>query len=288
MAKYLMSTEVLGLGNANTNQPFEGRWVLVTGGASGIGLACADHLACRGAGLMVLDVDAERLEIAAAALRAHGGQVRTLQVDVTDTSRLEAIASELDSDGIQVSGLITAAGVLQPMLEIELLQPVDHDRVWAINYHASYHCCRIWGQRMRQIGRGSIVTVSSITALRATPLLAYGPAKAALDALTASLSVSYAASGVRINAVAPGFTRTEALEAKIRSGQRDAGSILAGVPMARFVEPDEVASAVAFLLSDAASAITGVSLPVDAGWLCGAAWATYQPLPRATEPARVL
>lgn len=286
MAKYLMSTEVLGL--ADANGIFKGLWVLVTGGASGIGLACAGHLARRGAHLVVLDVDAARLEEAADHLATYGGEVRTFQIDVTHTGRLEEIASDLDRQGVSVSGLVTAAGVLQPMLEIELLQPVDHDRVWAINYHATYHCCRIWGQRMRQAGHGSIVTVSSITALRATPLLAYGPAKAALDALTASLSVSYAASGVRINAVAPGFTRTEALEEKIRSGQRDAAHILAGVPMARFIEPDEIASAVAFLLSDAASAITGVSLPVDAGWLCGASWATYQPLPRATEPRRVL
>lgn len=262
---------------------FSGGWTLVTGGASGIGLACAEHVAVRGANLVLVDIDAARLERAAGQLRAHGAEVRVQLIDITRTAELEAFAGTLDGEGVRVTRLVTAAGVLQPMREIELLQADEHDRVWSINYHGTYHCCRIWGERMRKAGGGAIVTVSSITSMRATPLLAYGPAKAALNALTASLAVSYAASGVRINAIAPGFTLTEALDDKIKTGQRDAGSILAGVPMARFVRPEEVASGVGFLLSDASSAITGVTLPVDCGWLSGSSWQTFQPLPVAAE-----
>lgn len=273
---------------AEVNGTFKESWTLVTGGASGIGLACAEHIASLGGNLVLLDIDVGRLDATAATLRSHGGEVRTWQVDITQTAQLEAIASTLDGLGVHVAHLITAAGVLQPMREIELLKTEEHDRVWAINYHGTYHSCRIWGQRMRAARCGAIVTISSITSMRATPLLAYGPAKAALGALTASLAVSYAASGVRINAVAPGFTLTEALEDKIKSGQRDASSILAGVPMARFVKPREVAQAVGFLLSDASSAVTGVTLPVDAGWLSGASWNTFQPMPVAAGNQHVL
>jgi len=88
----------------------------------------------------------------------------------------------------------------------------------------------------------------------------------------------YAIDGVRINAVAPGFTLTEGLQAKITAGQRDPSQILAHIPMQRFVQPQEVGQTVAFLLSDQASAITGVSLPVDCGWLAGGAWRTYAAL----------
>lgn len=257
---------------------FAGTWTLVTGGASGIGLAVAQVLAERGSHLVLLDLDEARLAAARERLVACGVQVRTEQADVSRPEQLEALAQRLEQGGVHVQQLVTAAGILQPMREIELLDRADHDRVWEVNYHGTYHCCRVWGEAMRRAGAGSIVTVSSITAQRATPLLAYGPAKAALEALVASLSVSYAGDGVRINAVAPGFTLTEALEAKFSSGQRDPSAILSHIPMQRFVTPAEIGQAVAFLLSGQASAITGISLPVDCGWLAGGAWSTYAPL----------
>lgn len=272
-----MSTEEPGLAEARQEAPARG-WTLVTGGASGIGLACAEYLAQAGHDVLLLDLDRGRLEAAQARLAVHGTEVRALAADVTDTAGLEQLAAQLDGEGVQVGALVTAAGILQPMEPIEALDRAIHDRVWDINYHGTYHCCRIWGERMRAAGAGAIVTVSSVTAFRATPLLAYGPAKAALGALTASLSVSYARSGVRINAVAPGFTLTEALDAKFSKGERDPGAILSHIPMGRFARPAEIASAVSFLLSEAASAVTGVTLPVDCGWLAGASWGTYQPI----------
>lgn len=262
---------------------FSGSWTLVTGGASGIGLACAEYVAERGGDIVLLDMNPAQLEIASLHLARHGRAVRTQTVDVTQTEALESIAQMLVGEGVNVRHLVTAAGVLQPMDGIEVLRREDHDKVWDVNYHGTYHCCRIWGERMRHGAGGSIVTVSSVTSMRPTPLLAYGPAKAALNALTASLAVSYAADGVRINAIAPGFTLTEALEAKFASGQRDSSRILASVPMKRFIRPEEVASAVGFLLSGAASAITGITLPVDCGWLSGASWQTFEPLPGAPE-----
>lgn len=261
-----------------TLSTFASSWTLVTGGASGIGLAVAQVLAQRGGNLVLLDLDTARLDAARQKLSALGVQVRAEMADVSQPAQLEAQARQLTQDGIHIQQLVTAAGILQPMRDIESLEQADHDKVWQVNYHGTYHCCRIWGEPMRRAGGGAIVTVSSITAMRATPLIAYGPAKAALQALTASLSVSYAADGVRINAVAPGFTLTEALDAKFTSGQRDPSAILAHIPMKRFAQPEEIGNAVAFLLSDQASAVTGISLPVDCGWLAGGAWSTYAPL----------
>lgn len=256
------------------------RRALITGGASGIGLAVAERLARDGTDLVLLDRDQDRLEQAHQRLAGAGVQVTLAPADVSDTGQLEAVARRLADDGLAIHYLVTAAGILQPMRDIGHLDAAVHDQVWDVNYKGSYHCCRIWGEAMRRAGSGAIVTVSSITAARATPLIAYGPAKAALEALTASLSVSYAPDGVRINAVAPGFTLTEALEAKFASGQRDASAILSHIPMQRFAQPAEIADAVAFLLSPQASAITGIALPVDCGWLAGSAWSTYAPLGR--------
>lgn len=260
------------------NATMKGAWALVTGGASGIGLACAARLATQGVNLVLVDLADDTLNDAARQLRQETGAiVRVFALDVTDTQGLESLAETLDSDGLEIDYLVTAAGILQPMKPIGSLERTDHDSVWAINYHGTYHSCRVWGERMFARGRGAIVTVSSITAFRATPLLAYGPAKSALVALTASLSVRYARKGVRINTVSPGFTATQALVQKIASGQRNVDGILANIPMQRLIEPSEVADAVAFLLSGQASAITGIALPVDAGWLAGAHWGTYEP-----------
>lgn len=255
----------------------KGRWALVTGGASGIGLACAARLADEEVNLVLVDLTDSGLEEAASQLAQQTDvKVRVHRLDVTDTQGLEDLAARLDLDGIDIDYLVTAAGVLQPMKPIGALDRADHDRVWNINYHGTYHSCRVWGERMFSRGRGAIVTVSSVTAFRATPLLAYGPAKSALVALTSSLSVRYARKGVRVNTISPGFTATQALTDKIASGQRNVDGILANIPMQRLIEPSEVADSVAFLLSEQASAITGIALPVDAGWLAGAHWSTYE------------
>ncbi|NYT66139.1 SDR family oxidoreductase [Alcaligenaceae bacterium] len=263
----------------NTHSEFSGRWTLITGGASGIGYACAQHLADLGSHLVLLDMDSTKLDQAVHSLAAKGIQAIGYSVDITNTQALENVQVALQEQGIPIRHLITAAGVLQPMHDINTLDQAVHDRVWDVNYHGTYHSCRIWGQAIAQANGGSMVTVSSITAMRPTPLLAYGPAKAALGALTSSLAVNYAPKNIRINAVAPGFTLTEALQEKFDSGQRDPSSIVDTIPMRRLAEPLEIAQAVAFLLSDQASAITGITLPVDCGWLAGASWATYQPLP---------
>jgi len=260
---------------------FSGRTALVTGGAQGIGFACAAQLAAQGCDLVLLDLQQDLLESARDRICAASAHVRVVlyQADVTDTTRLEAIASELTDQGIAIDHLVTAAGIIQPIQDIAMLDRDYHDRLWDINYHGTYHCCRLWAVPMRQRQAGSVVIVASVTAMRATPLLAYGPSKAALTALASSLAVSHAPYGVRINAVAPGFTLTEGFDAKLQSGQRDATSILARVPMARFVTPAEVAQSIVFLLSDAASAIIGTTLVVDGGWLAGAHWDTFEPLP---------
>jgi len=263
---------------------FSGKWAVITGGGSGIGLSCAILLAQRGCNLILIDKAENALHAATSTLAEFHVETRHFTADVTDTESLEQIASDLTRDGIHVSYLITAAGILQPMDDISVLDRNMHDRLWNINYHGTYHACRIWGEVMRQAGRGAIVVISSITSMRATPLLAYGPAKAALNALVSSLAVPFASDGIRINAAAPGFTMTAALADKFQKGERDGDSILQHVPMRRFADASEVAEVIAFLLSDAASAVTGITMPVDCGWLAGSSWPTFGPLPTRTAP----
>jgi NAD(P)-dependent dehydrogenase (short-subunit alcohol dehydrogenase family) len=263
---------------------FAGKWAVITGGGSGIGLSCAVLLAQRGCNLILVDKDEIALRAAAREVAKFHVETRYFAVDVTDTESLEQIASDLAHDGIQVSYLVTAAGILQPMDDINVLDRRMHDRLWNINYHGTYHACRIWGEIMRRTGYGAIVVISSITSMRATPLLAYGPAKAALNSLVSSLAVPFASDGIRINAAAPGFTMTAALADKFQKGERDGDSILQHVPMRRFADASEVAEVITFLLSDAASAVTGITMPIDCGWLAGSSWPTFEPLPANTEP----
>jgi NAD(P)-dependent dehydrogenase (short-subunit alcohol dehydrogenase family) len=127
---------------------------------------------------------------------------------------------------------------------------------------------------MARQGSGSIVTIASVCAWRSVPLHAYGPAKAAVVNLSQSLSAEWGRSGVRVNSISPGYTVTPALENAIRNG-RDVTVLKDNAALGRLVEADEVGKAAAFLLSDDASAITGIDLPVDAGWLAGSSWLPY-------------
>jgi NAD(P)-dependent dehydrogenase (short-subunit alcohol dehydrogenase family) len=120
-----------------------------------------------------------------------------------------------------------------------------------------------------------MVTISSIVAERSVPLHSYAPGKAAVLNMTQCLAGEWGRAGIRVNTVPPGYTRTPALQAQIDAGKRDPALLEANSTLGRMVEPEEIGNAIAFLVSDDAAAITGVALPVDAGYFCAGSWHPY-------------
>lgn len=252
------------------------RTALVTGGASGIGEACAAALAAKGWRIVVSDV---RAEAAAETARRLGGEA--LALDVSDEAAIAAAAEEAERRFGPISGLVTSAGVLQPPTPPEDFSALDFDRVMNVNLRGTWLTAVAFGTRMAQRGHGAIVTIGSVTSLRAVPLHAYGPSKAAVAALTQCLAADWGRSGVRINCISPGYVATPPLQKAIDSGQRDPRALEEAAAMGRLVRAEEVGKAAAFLLSDEASAITGVNLPVDCGWLVASHMGTYGGVPPA-------
>lgn len=238
-----------------------GRLAVVTGGAAGIGRAIAEVLAEGGAKVVVADRNLDAAKDVAAAL---GGLA--LALDVTDADGAEAVAASLVRDHGAPAILVNNAGIVQnaASLEVDL---ADWRRVIDVNLHGVFHTCRAFGRHMVVAGSGSVVNISSIcgeVAVHPQPQAAYNAAKAGVNLLTKSLAVEWAGR-VRVNAVAPGYTATE-LTLLGRSKPEWFNTWLAGIPMGRLAEPREIALAVAFLASDAASYITGTVLTVDGGY----------------------
>jgi len=159
----------------------------------------------------------------------------------------------------------------------------EWDKVIEVDQRGTYLTCAVFGARMAERGVGAIVNIASVTGWRSVPLHAYAPAKAAVISMTACLAAEWGRSGVRVNAISPGYTITEALQAAIDRGDRDPADLTLQAALGRMVTPDEIADSAGFLLSKAASAITGINLPVDAGWLAGANWMTYGGLPASKQ-----
>ncbi|MFN3447172.1 MAG: SDR family NAD(P)-dependent oxidoreductase [Roseococcus sp.] len=257
-----------------TQQPFAGRVAVVTGGASGIGEACCRLLAARGARVVVTDRDAARAEALARAIGAAA-----MALDVATQEANEACAAAIEAEIGPVEILVTSAGVLQRPLRAEELPEAVVQDVVRIDQIGTWNSAVAFGRRMALRGRGAIVTIGSIAGIRSMPLHAYSPAKAAVLEMTRCLAAEWGRSGVRVNAVSPGFTRTPALQRAIEAGERDATLLEGTSALGAMVTPEDIAEAVCFLCSDAARAITGVNLPVDAGWLVAGSWATYGGLP---------
>lgn len=249
---------------------FQGKVVAVTGGASGIGAACACQLAEQGATVAIMDRNVDAAEAVASEV---GGLAVT--VDVSDEASVVAAVARVEDELGPITGAITSAGIVQSPDAPENLSMEVYDQVYAINQRGTYLSLREFAARMIPRGKGSLVAISSVTARRGTPLHAYGPAKAAITNLVWGLAGEWGLSGVRVNAIEPGYTRTPAVEAQVDLGQRDTALLAANSALGRMVEPEEVASVAAFLLSDAASAVTGVSMAVDAGYMNAGSWAPY-------------
>ncbi|WP_238120102.1 MULTISPECIES: SDR family NAD(P)-dependent oxidoreductase [unclassified Xanthobacter] len=243
---------------------------VVTGGASGIGAACARELARTGARVAIVDRSAEA---AAQVAQSLGGA--PFVADVGDAASLEACAAQIEAEYGPVEVLVTSAGVLQVPARPHELPLEQWDNVVRIDQRGTYVSCLAFGRAMLARRRGAIVNIASITGLRSVPLHAYGPAKAAVIAMTECLAAEWGPAGVRVNVVSPGYTLTPALKQAIAKGERDVSTLAANAALQRLVEPEEVARVVAFLASDAASAMTGVNVPVDCGWLVATPWNTY-------------
>jgi NAD(P)-dependent dehydrogenase (short-subunit alcohol dehydrogenase family) len=250
--------------------------VVVTGGASGIGEACVREFAKNGATVAIVDIakdSGQRL--------AEEVQGSFYYANVVEEGDILRAADNIEADFGAVHTLITSAGIGQVLSPPEELSMENWDLVVDTNFRGTYVTCAIFGSRMASRGYGTIVTIASITGMRATPVHAYGPSKSAIISLTAGLAAEWGRSGVRVNAVSPGFTLTAPVQAAFDSGQRDRSLIEDNTALRRLVRPDEVAKAVAYLASDEASAITGINLPVDAGWLTVGPQHTYGGIPPA-------
>lgn len=247
-----------------------GKVAVVTGGARGIGEATAALLAESGAKVVLLDRDGD---VAAAAARKLGGVAYPL--DVVDEAATEAVAERIEREVGPVGLLLTAAGITQAPVTPEELAIEQWRKVIDVDLTGTWLSCLAFGRRMAKRGSGSIVTIASIIGLRSAPLHAYGPAKAGVISLTQNLASEWGPFGVRVNTVAPGYTRTPLLQAEIDAGRRDPSRLEASAALQRMIEPVEVARAIRFLLSADASAITGVCLPIDAGWLTAGSWQSY-------------
>ncbi|MEI4488728.1 glucose 1-dehydrogenase [Frigidibacter sp. MR17.14] len=234
-----------------------GRRALVTGGAAGIGRAICEVLAEAGAQVTVADRDGAAAEATAQAI---GGAAMVL--DVTDPEAAEARAAEYGAPDI----LVNNAGIVQnaPALDVTV---ADWRRVIDVDLHGVFFTARAFGRQMVAAGRGSVVNTSSMAAeivVHPQPQIAYNAAKAGVNMITKSLAVEWAGK-VRVNAIAPGYTATE-LTLMGRTKPEWFNTWLASTPMGRLAEPREIALAVAFLASDAASFITGTVLTVDGGY----------------------
>ncbi|SKB68647.1 NAD(P)-dependent dehydrogenase, short-chain alcohol dehydrogenase family [Bosea thiooxidans] len=251
----------------------EGAAIVVTGAAGGIGGGIVERLLADGWQVIATDLSAEALERLKDG--AAGAALSFAPLDVADSAAVRALAVDLDARGVAVAGLVNAAGLLQDIMPFMTMDEAAHRKIWDVNYFGALACTREFGACIMAGGGGSIVNITSINEIRPLPLHAYAPTKVALGSMTALTAGEFGQAGLRVNAVAPGFTLTPIMRAKIESGTRDDSAIKQATAMGRLVEIEEIAAVVGFLMSDAASAVSGASIPVDAGWLATSHWMNF-------------
>jgi NAD(P)-dependent dehydrogenase (short-subunit alcohol dehydrogenase family) len=241
------------------------RTCVVTGGASGIGYAVTDLALSRDlfSHCAVVDLGAGRY---AELSERHGDRVSLFQCDVSDADSVAGAFDAVDAWGPVVSGLVNSAGVAHFVPTLKLEQP-DWRHVMDVNVDGTLHPSIVAARRMADTG-GAIVNLASVAGMFGWPRrAAYSTSKAAVIALTRTLAVEWADSAIRVNAVAPGYIATEMVEKLIADGSIDYDTYAPLAALNRFGTPAEVAEAILFLLSAGAAFITGVTLPVDGGFI---------------------
>ena len=249
----------------------DGRVAVVTGGGQGIGFSCAQALGEAGATVVVAEMMPDRVKSSVAALEKLGLKASGVTLDVTKSKDVDKAAAEVIKKHGRVDILVNNAGVAKSDVRAE----DTSDEHWRfhmdVNVDGVFWCCRAFGREMLKQGKGAIVNIGSMSGYivnKPQPQSFYNASKAAVHHMTRSLAAEWAKRGVRVNAVAPTYIETPLTSFGIKENPEMYKTWLEMTPMGRVGQPDEIASVVQFLASDAASLVTGTIVLADGGYTC--------------------
>lgn len=247
-----------------------GKTAFITGATGGIGASIVEALCQFGAKVIVSDLDEERVDDLVQKLTKDGHSAVGLTLEITDSAAVQSAHDSVLADHGPVGILVNCAGIALSNIDAEEMSDERWLKVLDVNLNGTYWMCRTFGASMLKAGSGSIVNIGSMSGFivnKPQGQAHYNASKAAVHHLTRSLAAEWAPRGVRVNAVAPTYIDTE-LNSLVKNDPEMYGAWLDGTPMNRMGNPDEVASVVAFLSSDAASLMTGSIVSVDGGYVC--------------------
>ena len=259
----MTGTGTTSVGKIDLTQRLAGKVAVVTGGASGIGLASVKRLAAEGARIVIGDLD----DLAGARVAELVGGL-FIKTNVTDEAQVNALFDGAASAYGSVDIAFNNAGISPPEDDsIETTELPAWDKVQDVNLKSVYLCCRAALRHMVKQGSGSIINTASFVAVMgsATSQISYTASKGGVLAMSRELGVQFARQGIRVNALCPGPVNTPLLQELFASDPERAQRRLVHIPVGRFAEPEELAAAVAFLASDDSSFITGSTFLVDGG-----------------------
>ena len=249
------------------NYSLEKKVALVTGAASGIGLATARAYAAAGASVVLADLNTDAVQAAAAELAAEGYNVKAITCNAANLDDVEAMIQQTVTTFGRLDIAFNNAGIQNVLAEIADATAEDFDRVNGVNLRGVWGCLKYELQQMRKQGSGVIINCSSVGGIvGGAERASYHAAKHGVLGLTKSAALEYAARNIRVNAVCPGLIWTPMAEQMAASGQKDAlDAMVKSVPMQRHGRAEEIADVVLWLSSDASSFVTGQSISVDGG-----------------------